>query len=398
MPPEKITTVEQLNGFVGEVVREVMNAELEDLKKSNQEAIATAMRSAHIEKAEKPQKGLMAARFMRAIAAGKGDTDKAARFARKEWGEDGDVLKALEASDAAAGGVLIPTQWSGEVIELLKEATIVRRMGPRVIPMPTGALQMSKLTGGATAGYIGESQNLPVSEQSFGQINLTWKKLAVLIPVSNDLLRFNTEGADVIVRDDAVGAMSTREDQAFLRDDGTQFTPKGLRNWVPAANTFAQSLAGSYDLASVTSDLAAQILLLREAHVRFLNPGWLMAPRTEFYLLSVRDANGNFAYRDEMLRGTLWGMPYGSTTEIPTNLGTGGNESEIMLIDFADVLLGESNTLEVMASDVAAYFDGSQVQAAFSLDQTVLRLIAHHDLAVRHEESLSVMTGVLWTP
>jgi len=393
---EKITTVEQLNGFVSEVVREVMSAELADLKKSNQDAIALAMRSVRVEKVDQPEKGLMAARFMRAIAAGKGDTDKAARFAKKEWGEDGKILKALEASDAAAGGVLVPTEWSGEVIELLKESTIVRRMGPRVIPMPTGALQMSKITGGATAGYIGESQNLPVSEQSFGNINLTWKKLAVLIPVSNDLLRFNTEGADTIVRDDAVSAMSTREDQAFLRDDGTQFTPKGLRNWVPAGNTFGA--VSVYDLATVTSDLAAQILLLREAHVRFIKPGWLMAPRTEFYLLSVRDANGNFAYRDEMLKGTLWGIPYGSTTEIPTNLGVGGNESEIMLIDFADVLLGESNTLEVMASDVAAYFDGSQVQAAFSLDQTVLRLIAHHDLAVRHEESLSVMTGVKWTP
>ena len=393
---EKITTVEQLNGFVSEVVREVMSAELADLKKSNQDAIALAMRSVRVEKVDQPEKGLMAARFMRAIAAGKGDTDKAARFAKKEWGEDGKILKALEASDAAAGGVLVPTEWSGKVIELLKESTIVRRMGPRVIPMPTGALQMSKITGGATAGYIGESQNLPVSEQSFGNINLTWKKLAVLIPVSNDLLRFNTEGADTIVRDDAVSAMSTREDQAFLRDDGTQFTPKGLRNWVPAGNTFGA--VSVYDLATVTSDLAAQILLLREAHVRFIKPGWLMAPRTEFYLLSVRDANGNFAYRDEMLKGTLWGIPYGSTTEIPTNLGVGGNESEIMLIDFADVLLGESNTLEVMASDVAAYFDGSQVQAAFSLDQTVLRLIAHHDLAVRHEESLSVMTGVKWTP
>jgi HK97 family phage major capsid protein len=394
--PEKITTVEQLNGFVSEVVREVMSAELADLKKSNQDAIALAMRSVRAEKIEQPEKGLMAARFMRAIAAGKGDTDKAARFAKKEWGEDGKILKALEASDAAAGGVLVPTEWSGEVIELLKEATIVRRMGPRVVPMPTGSLQMSKITGGATAGYIGESQNLPVSQQTFGNINLTWKKLAVLIPVSNDLLRFNTEGADTIVRDDAVSAMSTREDQAFLRDDGTQFTPKGLRNWVPAGNILPATTV--YDLSTVTADLAAQILLLREAHVRFLRPGWLMAPRTEFYLLSVRDANGNFAYRDEMLRGTLWGIPFGSTTEIPTNLGGGGNESEIMLIDFADVLLGESNTLEVMASDVAAYFDGAQVQAAFSLDQTVLRLIAHHDLAVRHEESLSVMTGVLWTP
>lgn len=396
MPPEKITTIEELNGFIGEVVREVMDAKFDDLKQENQQLLANMKASARAEKAEKPAMGLMAARFMRAIAAGKGDCSRAARFAHREWGEDGEIMKALEASDAAGGGVLIPTEWSGEVIELLKEATIFRSLNPRVVPMPTGALQMSKLTGGATASYIGESQNLPVSEQTFGQINLTWKKLAVLVPVSNDLLRFNTEGADVIVRDDTVSAMATREDQAFLRDDGTQFTPKGIRNWVPAANSFAAN--ATVNLANVTSDLAAQILLLRESHVRFIRPAWLMAPRTEFYLLQVRDANGNFAYRDEMLRGTLWGMPYGSTTEIPTNLGSGSDESEIMLCDFADILLGESNTLEIMASDVAAYFDGSAVQAAFSLDQTVLRIIAHHDLAVRHEESLSLMTGVKWTP
>jgi HK97 family phage major capsid protein len=396
MPPtEKITTIDELNGYVSEVVREVMKESFEDLKTQNQELIASFKAERRIEKAEKPETGLMAGRFMRAIAFGKGDLDKAASFAKKEWGEDGAVTKALEASDAAAGGVLIPTEWSGEVIELLREMTIFRSMNPRLVPMPTGALQMSKLTGGATAGYIGESQNLPVSEQTFGQINLTWKKLAVLVPISNDLLRFNTEGADAIVRDDCVAAMSQREDQAFLRDDGTAFTPKGIRNWVPAANTFDAN--NTVNLANVTSDLAAQILLLREAHVRFLRPGWLFAPRTEFYLLQVRDTNGNFAYRDEMLRGTLWGIPYGSTTEIPTNLG-GGTESEIMLCDFADILLGESNALEVMASDVAAYYDGSAVQAAFSLDQTVLRLIAHHDIAVRHEESLSLMENVKWIP
>ena len=395
MTDEKITTKEQLTGFVSEVVGQVMNAKFDDLQKQNQEHIALFRREAAVARVEKPEKGLMAARFMRAIAAGRGDTGRAASFARKEWGEDGEVMKALEASDAVSGGVLIPTQWSGEVIELLKEATVFRSMQPRIVPMPTGSMQMSKLTGGATAGYIGESQNLPVSEQAFGQVNLTWKKLAVLVPVSNDLLRFNTEGADAIVRDDCVGAMATREDQAFLRDDGTEFTPKGIRNWVPAANTFDAN--ATVNLTNVTADLAAQILLLREAHCRFLRPGWLFAPRTEFYLLSVRDTNGNFAYRDEMLRGTLWGFPYGSTTEIPTNLG-GGTESEIMLCDFADILLGESGTLEVMASDVAAYYDGSQVQAAFSLDQTVLRLIAHHDLGVRHENSLSLMDAVMWIP
>jgi len=393
---EKITTKEQLNGYVAEVVREVMNAEFEDLKRSNQELIASATRAAQIEKVEKPQKGLQAGRFIRAVANAKGDVTKAAAFSSREYGAEHAVTKALEASDAEAGGVLIPTEWSGEVIELLREMTIFRSLNPRVVPMATGAFQMSKITGGATAGYIGESQNLPVSEQTFGQVNLTWKKLAVLVPASNDLLRFNTEGADAIIRDDSVAAMSTREDQAFLRDDGTEFTPKGIRNWVPAAHAFDAN--ATINLANVTSDLAAQMLLLREAHIKMLRPAWIIAPRTEFFLLQIRDGNGNFAYRDEMLRGTIWGIPYGSTTEIPVNLGGGSDESEIMLCDFADILLGESNTLEVMASDVAAYYDGSAVQAAFSLDQTVIRLIAHHDIGVRHEESLSVMTAVKWTP
>lgn len=395
MAEEKITNKEQLYGFVSEVVSDVMNAKFDDLAKQNQELIAASRREAVVERA-KPAKGLMAARFMRSIAAGKGDVTRATAFAHKAYGAEDAIVKALEASDAAAGGVLIPTQWSGEVIELLREMTTFRKMGPRVIPMPTGSLQMSKITGGATAGYIGESQNLPVSEQAFGQINLTWKKLAVLVPVSNDLLRFNTEGAEAIIRDDSVSAMSAREDQAFLRDDGTEFSPKGIRNWVPAANIMSAN--ATVNLANVTSDIAALILLLREGHVRMINPGWVIAPRTEFYLLSVRDANGNFAFRDEMLRGTLWGFPYGSTTEVPVNLGSGSDESEIMLCDWADILLGESNTLEIMASDVAAYYDGSAVQAAFSLDQTVLRLIAHHDVQVRHEESLALMDTVVWVP
>jgi len=38
------------------------------------------------------------------------------------------------------------------------------------------------------------------------------------------------------------------------------------------------------------------------------------------------------------------------------------------------------------------------VQASFALDQTVMRLIAHHDLAVRHEESICVIEAVTWAP
>jgi len=338
----------------------------------------------------KETRGLRAGRFLRAIAGGR-TPEGAAAFARKHWGDE-TMAKALSASDAEAGGVLVPSEYSADVIELLRERAVIRSLSPTIIPMATGSMTMPKLTGGATGSYIGENQNLGVSEQTFGQISLSWKKLAVLVPMSNDLLRFNVANADGIVRDDCVASLALTEDAAFLRSNGSAFAPKGLYHW--ATNKF--DAQGSPTLATVTEDLATAILYLRNANVRMLRPAWIMSPRTEFYLRTLRDGNGNLVFAAEMATGRLFSFPYASTTTVPDNVGT-GTQSEVYLADFADVLIGEANTLEVSASDVAAYHDGSNLQSAFSLDQTVLKLLAHHDLGVRHEASVCVIEAVAWT-
>ena len=90
------------------------------------------------------------------------------------------------------------------------------------------------------------------------------------------------------------------------------------------------------------------------------------------------------------------------TTNIPITQDTTGagndNESEVYLVDFAQVIIGESQGLLVDSSQEAAYHDGSNVQAAFSLDQTVVRAIAEHDLGLRHDKAVAMLTGVTWTP
>ena len=87
---------------------------------------------------------------------------------------------------------------------------------------------------------------------------------------------------------------------------------------------------------------------------------------------------------------------------MPITLDTTGlgndNESEIYLVDFSQVLIGESQGLLVDSSQEAAYHDGSSVQAAFSLDQTVVRAIAEHDLGMRHDKGVTMLTGVTWAP
>lgn len=388
-------TREQLQGLIKEVVQEAFGTQLKEVQEQQTNWMSKILSGLRPAETPAKEKGLMTARFVRALAAAKGNPERAGHYAKKQWNDDV-VSKALLASNGAAGGFIVPTEYSTEMIELLQATAVMRKMGCRTLPMDTGTMQIPRQAGGATSAYIGESQNIPASEQTFGMLQMTWKKLACLVPISNDLLRFSNPSADAIVRDDMVTSMSLREDLAFIRGTGLQNTPRGLRNWVNAANVIPT--VAVFNLATVTTDMATAIMRLKSANSKFIRPGWLLSPRSEMYLMSVRDVNGNFAFRAEMLQGKLWMMPYGVSNQIPENLGVGGNESEVYLVDFADCIIGESTNLIIDTSAEAAYFDGANVVAAFSLDQTVVRCIEQHDFVVRHDRNIAVLTAVFWTP
>lgn len=353
---------------------------------------------------EADRRGLEVGAIMRAMARTRldgGGPDYTLRVL-ESWGhkdlagrvEEG-RQKAMAAGDPLAGGVFLPEEMAQDVIELLRPATAVRRLNPAVVPMAVGTMRIPKITAGSSASYIGENANITPSQLGTGQLTLTWKKLAAMVPVSNDLVRYNSVGADTIVRGDIVRSMAQRENQAFLRDNGAA-TPKGLRYWAAPANVFFAN--SSVSLANTTTDLGKIILKLEEANVPMTRPGWIFAPRTKQYLMTVQTTTGAFAFRDEMMRGTLWGWPYATTTQVPTNLTDAGGttESEIYLADFDDVVIGEAQRLILDASTEAAYWDGSNVVAAYSQDQTVMRCIAEHDLGVRRDVAVAVMIGVTW--
>jgi HK97 family phage major capsid protein len=339
------------------------------------------------------QRGMKSARLIRGLCHGKGDSTKAAEWAKKNYPEDEGLAKALTIAGDGAGYIM-PTEYSTDLIEFLRPMVAVRKLNPIVIPMDKNTLQIPKLVSGSTATYIGSDDDIVNTKPTFGMLNLVFKKLAALVPVSNDLIRYSAPSADDLVRNDLVQGMAQRENQAFLRDNGTSNTPKGLRYQAASGNIFAAN--ATVNLANVTTDLGKMLLKLLENNVPMIRPGWIFAPRTMIYLMTVRDGNGNFAFKDEMSRGTLWGYPFAITTEVPVNLGGGTNESEIYFADFADVVIGESTSVMVDASDTAAYNSGTEVVATFSRDQTVIRAISEHDFGVRRAVSVAVMTAVTW--
>lgn len=346
------------------------------------------------------QKGLMIGSIITALAATKGDSDRAISLLKKDDRNkdvNADIIKALEASTATSGGLLIQEQVSTDFIDLLTAKAVVRSFGTVVLPMDSGSMNVPKLTGASTAYYIGENKDATKSQQTFGMKKLNARKLAVLVPLSNDLLRRGGPRVAAIVRNDALRSAALKEDVSFIRSQGSEYAPKGLRYQAAAANVLTAD-STSYTLNTVTGDLGNLILALEENNVGFTNPGWMFAPRTKMFLMTLRDGQGHYVFRDEMLTGKFWGWPFKTTTQIPKTLGS-GDRTEIYLADFDDVVIGDTMKMEVAVSTEASYVDESAtLVSAFSLDQTVMRVLLEHDIVLRHDESVAVLTDINWTP
>jgi HK97 family phage major capsid protein len=328
--------------------------------------------------------------FMRCLAATKGDVHRAAEYAKNKLGDEA-VYKALAAADEAAGGFLVPEEFSAEIIDLLRPASIVRDLGATVVPLDTGTLRMPKQTAGASGGWIGENQNVPTSQPVFGQIVLSAKKYACLVPISNDLIRRGGPQVDALVRNDLVSDIATSTDLSFLRGAGVNGEPKGMKEFGNITNAQA-----SPDLTKVTSDFASAIERMGTNNVKMIRLGCGMNWRSWRYLYTLRDGNGNFAFKPEMDSGSIMGIPFRRSSQIPSNLGS-GDKSEIYIADMSDVIIGESTQVLLDVSTDAAYHDGSNVVAAFSMDQTVIRAIIEVDLGARYNESIEILDEVAWT-
>ena len=357
---------------------------------------ATQHGPAVIVKAEPKQyTGAGMTRMVMSIAAAQGNLQDAAKFASDEL-NDQSVSMAISTA-AGSGGVLIPQNIHSEVIELLRDRTIVRKLGARSIPLPNGNMSLPRLAGGATASYTGENQDAKVSEARFDDVKLTAKTMIAMVPISNALIGRAGFNVEQLVLQDILTAISVREDKAFMRDDGTGDTPIGMKARATQWDRLKPwEAAAEVNLDTIDTYLDSIILMSMDGNSNMISSGWGMSNRTYMKLFGLRDGNGNKVY-PEMAQGMLKGYPIQRTSAIPANLGEGGKESEIYFADFNDVVIGEDGNMKVDFSKEASYIDtDGKLVSAFSRNQSLIRVVTEHDIGFRHPEGLVLGTGVLF--
>lgn len=336
--------------------------------------------------------GVLFTRLAPLILRAKGDWAKAAEYARAAGNVDiADYLeKTLTAGDFDAGGALVPELMGADFIGYLYAASVVRRAGARTIDLSErGNLTLGRQNATATAYWVGEVERVAESEETFGQLKLDLKKLAVLVPVSEDLIKYAAGDFVEIIRDDVTMIAALKEDLAFLRGDGSENQPRGIKSQMHADN--AKATAGT-SYANTVTDLVKAQYLVEVANVPTPGPVWFMNPRALRGLTMMVDTNDGRPWQVEYaMNGTIEGSKPFTTTQIPKNLTGSGTDTEIYYVEPSQCVIGEGMKVEIEESNSASY-GSSNTKSAFARFERLMRLGHEVDFALRHNKAASMIT------
>lgn len=174
-----------------------------------------------------------------------GKFQNAGEFFQKAWhgtitrhGVDA-RLKALNESEGAEGGFLVPEEFRAELLRMTLETALVRPRA-RVIPMGRQTLSLpairdashaSTVYGGVTVNWAAEGADISsnTNQPTFAQARLDAKKLTAYTVVSNELLADSAIALEAILNGMFAEAIAYFEDDAFIAGSGAG-QPLGVLN------------------------------------------------------------------------------------------------------------------------------------------------------------------------
>ena len=280
--------------------------------------------------------------------------------------------RALVEGTDSAGGYTVPTSLSAQLIDALRAASMVVQAGARTVPLDTNSVAVAKLLTDPVPAWRSENGAVNESDPTFGQVLFEPKSLAVMTKISLELMQDSVNIATELPRILAA-ALALELDRVALLGSGSAPEPRGIAN-VSGIGTTA--LGGAF--ANYAPLLTARTgILTRNGGM----PGAvIMNPRDEGALSGWTDSTGQPLNQPRALDG----MKFLTTTSIPTNGGTGTDESTMFVGDFTKLLIGMRQDIRI------------EILRERYADSLQYALVAHlrADLAVEHAAAFHTITGV----
>lgn len=335
-----------------------------EVKNVTDPGVASAIRVAAVPKAAALPKGTAFTRYAIALARSKGNLMQAAEIAKGWIDSTPEVETVLKA--AVAAGTTTDPNWAlplvnynimaSEFIEFLRPLTIIGRIpGLRNVPFN---IKMPAQASGSSVGWVGEGAPKPVSALSFTTVTMTFAKVAGIVVLTDELVRFSNPSAEAIVRSDLAAAVANYLDIAFL--DPTKAAVTGVS---PASitNGVTPVTATGVDVTSLRNDLRTLMATFVAANMSVGDAVWIMSQQQALAISLILNPLGQQEFPGVSLAGgTLFGLPVIASEAVPSTGGSPTDGSLIVLAKASEIMLADDGTVTLDASrEASLQMDGA---------------------------------------
>lgn len=239
------------------------------------------------------------------------------------------------------------TNLTGEFIDLVRKKTVVDKIASAMRQVPFNVKIPTQTTSG-TVGWVGEGKMKPVGNPQFGSMTLSHAKIAGIVLLSDELIRFSNPKADQLVRDDLVNTVAQFIDKEFFDPEKAESaeSPASVLNGVVAVNSTGTSAD------KVDADLNTLISQMIDADLTLEGAVWAMSETRAMQISGMRDALGRQYFEGLNLTGnrSLKGLPVHTSGHLGDKIVL-IVPSEIFLADDGGVDFSVSNEATINMGD-----------------------------------------------
>lgn len=315
--------------------------------------------------------------------------DKNGAGFEKEVLEQTAKLRSNNSSSDSLGGVLIPTDVTGELIDLAIASMPMMELGLSVYRGLRGELPVPKITGRPTAYWVGEEEAATESQTTFGEVILRPRTLGAFTKLSRQLLYQSSGVAEQIVRAELAKAMALGMENGIINGTGTDKQPLGLLNMSGFTSTTA--IGGDFRFKFKHANNMVNNIDV----ANMLKPtgkfGFLTRPEVKNTLKAERipqfsgDTDGAYVTVPPVMSDAQLESQMGYKVRTTTLIPAASNKTSVVFGDFSQIMLGLWEGLEIKASDTAGNSSGS----AFLQRQVWINAFQQLDVNVKDATGLT---------
>lgn len=246
-------------------------------------------------------------------------------------------------NNADFGAALVDFQnLTGEFIELLRGQTAVDKMAANMREVPFN-IKMPSQTGAVSVGWVGETKRKPTTKPTIGSVNLTKSKVAGIVLLSEELMRFSSPKADGIILKDFVSSTAEFIDRDFF-DPAKGETEESPASVLSGSTKIDSSGATA---AAIEADLEKVIKVLTDNNIPLEGANWVMSASRAANLSNMRDAIGRKYFDGMNIKGDKELMT------LPVEISSGTPDKIVLMVP-GEILLADDGAMDFAISTEAS--------------------------------------------